>query len=176
MMAVRRVARRLGLRSSALGAADLHAKTRTGTGRRGKPRRLLRVRDGDEEQGTSPSRLIASASWRVARDPFTFRKNFLHLFLRSACVLIAIEGKTCRWVIILLPDNKAVPTFEKGLYFVVHLRHRALRFSLSPEILKSIRRQLRIANRVLDILVAEIGLQGAGVVALVGQRKATGVP
>jgi len=29
---------------------------------------------------------------------------------------------------------------------------------------------------VLDILMAEIGLQGARVVALVGQRKATGMP
>jgi hypothetical protein len=34
---------------------------------------------------------------------------------------------------------------------------------------------LRVAHGVLDILVAEIGLQGARVVALVGQREAAGV-
>ena len=29
---------------------------------------------------------------------------------------------------------------------------------------------------MLNVLVPEVGLQGAGIVALVGQRKATGVP
>ena len=48
--------------------------------------------------------------------------------------------------------------------------------SALPEILEPRRRQLGIANRVLDILVAEVGLQGPRIVALVGQREAAGVP
>jgi len=38
------------------------------------------------------------------------------------------------------------------------------------------RRQLGVAHRMLDVLVAEICLKGAGVVALVGQGEAAGVP
>jgi hypothetical protein len=39
-----------------------------------------------------------------------------------------------------------------------------------------IRRQLGIANRVLDVAMTEVGLQGSGIMTLVGQRKAAGVP
>ena len=46
---------------------------------------------------------------------------------------------------------------------------------LSPEILEPARRQLSIAHGVLDIPVPEVGLERPRVVALVGQRKATGV-
>jgi len=46
---------------------------------------------------------------------------------------------------------------------------------LSPEILEARRRQLGIAHRVLDVLVAEVGLQGARVVALIGQSEAAGM-
>ncbi len=42
--------------------------------------------------------------------------------------------------------------------------------------LKPRRRHLRIAHRVLDIAVAEIGLQGARIVSSVRKRVATGVP
>ena len=45
----------------------------------------------------------------------------------------------------------------------------------TPKILEPIRRQLGVAHRVLDILVAEIGLQGSGIVALVRQGKAAGM-
>jgi hypothetical protein len=45
----------------------------------------------------------------------------------------------------------------------------------APEVLEAIRRQLRVAHRVLDILVPEVGLQRSRVVALIGQRKAAGV-
>jgi hypothetical protein len=47
---------------------------------------------------------------------------------------------------------------------------------LSPKVLKAIRRQLGVAHRMLDIAVPEICLQGAGVVALIGEGEATGVP
>ena len=52
--------------------------------------------------------------------------------------------------------------------------HRRV-FSVPPEILKPRRRQLSVAHGVLDVAVAKIGLQGAGVVALVGQCVTTGV-
>jgi hypothetical protein len=42
-------------------------------------------------------------------------------------------------------------------------------FSVPPEILEPRRRQLGVPHRVLNVSVAEVGLQGAGVVALVGQ-------
>lgn len=47
--------------------------------------------------------------------------------------------------------------------------------SSSPEVLEPCRRQLGVPHGVLDIAVTEIGLQGADVVALVGQREAAGV-
>jgi hypothetical protein len=46
----------------------------------------------------------------------------------------------------------------------------------APEVLETMRRQLGVAHRVLDVLVPEIGLQGAGVVAGVGQGVAAAVP
>src|SRR5271169_4231194 len=48
--------------------------------------------------------------------------------------------------------------------------------SVSPEILEPIRRQLRVPDRMLDIAMAQVGLQGAGIMALVGQRETAGVP
>ena len=52
----------------------------------------------------------------------------------------------------------------------------ALRTSISPEILEPGRRQLGIAHRMLDVLVAKVSLKGSGVVPLGGQRKAAGMP
>jgi hypothetical protein len=46
---------------------------------------------------------------------------------------------------------------------------------LSPEVLEPARRQLGVSHRVLDIAVAEVGLQRSRIVALVGQCKTTGV-
>ena len=51
----------------------------------------------------------------------------------------------------------------------------ALLSALSPKVPKSTRRQLGVTHRVLNVLVAEIGLQGARVVSLVGQGEATGM-
>ena len=48
--------------------------------------------------------------------------------------------------------------------------------SLSPEIPKPCWRQFRVSHCVLDIPVAEVSLQGSGVVPLVGERVAAGVP
>jgi len=47
---------------------------------------------------------------------------------------------------------------------------------LAPEVLEPIRRKLGVANRVLDVLVSQVSLQGSGIVALVGQREAAGMP
>src|SRR5437764_13944478 len=47
---------------------------------------------------------------------------------------------------------------------------------LPPEVLEPVRRQLGIAHRVLDVLVAEPRLQRAGVVAGIGQGVAAAVP
>jgi hypothetical protein len=47
---------------------------------------------------------------------------------------------------------------------------------LSPEVLEPVRRQLRVAHRVLDIFVAEPRLQCPGVVAGISQRVAAAVP
>jgi hypothetical protein len=44
-----------------------------------------------------------------------------------------------------------------------------------PEVFEAGGGELRIANRVLKVLVAEIGLQGARVVPRIGQRIAAGV-
>jgi hypothetical protein len=48
--------------------------------------------------------------------------------------------------------------------------------SFAPKILKPHRRQLRVAHRVLDVLVPEVRLQRPGVVSLIGQRIAASVP
>src|SRR5215510_6715647 len=48
--------------------------------------------------------------------------------------------------------------------------------ALSPEVSKAIRRQLGIAHRMLNVLVAKVGLQRAGIVTGVGQRIAAAVP
>jgi hypothetical protein len=47
--------------------------------------------------------------------------------------------------------------------------------SLPPEVLEAIRRQFGIAHGVLDVFVAEIGLQRPCIVAFVGEGKAAGV-
>ena len=46
----------------------------------------------------------------------------------------------------------------------------------APEILKPRRRQLCVPHCVLNVAVAEVGLQGAGVVTLVGQGITASVP
>ena len=46
---------------------------------------------------------------------------------------------------------------------------------LPPEVLEPSRRQLGVSHRVLDVAVAEVSLQRSRIVALVGQRKTTGV-
>src|SRR5262245_47527871 len=40
----------------------------------------------------------------------------------------------------------------------------------APEVLESVRRQLGVAHRVLDVLVTKVRLQRAGIVASIGQR------
>jgi len=47
---------------------------------------------------------------------------------------------------------------------------------LAPEVLEPRRRQFRVTHRVLDVAVPKVGLQGACVVAFVGQGKSAGVP
>ena len=48
--------------------------------------------------------------------------------------------------------------------------------SVLPEVFEARRRHLGVAHRVLDVFVPEIGLQGAGVDALVGQLIPASVP
>src|SRR5262249_2357268 len=48
-------------------------------------------------------------------------------------------------------------------------------WSSAPEIPEPIGRQLGIADRVLDVLVPEVVLQGSSVVAVIGQLEAAGV-
>jgi hypothetical protein len=47
---------------------------------------------------------------------------------------------------------------------------------ISPETPKSFRRQLRISNRVIDVPVAEVGLDRACVLSIVGEFVAASVP
>ena len=47
--------------------------------------------------------------------------------------------------------------------------------SNAPEVLEPDRGQLGVAHCVLDVLVPEIGLKGAGVVPFGGQRKPAGM-
>ena len=48
--------------------------------------------------------------------------------------------------------------------------------SILPEVLESVRRQLRVANRVLNILVSHICLYCTSVLALGGEVVTRGVP
>jgi hypothetical protein len=48
--------------------------------------------------------------------------------------------------------------------------------SIPPEVLEPIRRQLGVAHRVLDVLVAKVCLQRPGVVAGICEGEAAGVP
>src|SRR5690349_4599296 len=50
-----------------------------------------------------------------------------------------------------------------------------LHTNLSPEVLKAVRRKLRVAHCMLDVAMAEISLQSPGIVSLVGQGKAAGM-
>ena len=47
--------------------------------------------------------------------------------------------------------------------------------SCAPEVAETIRAQLSIANGVLDVAVAEVGLQGPRIMSLVREREAAGV-
>ena len=47
---------------------------------------------------------------------------------------------------------------------------------LAPEIPEPMRRKLGVAHRVLNVLVAEIGLQRTCVVASIGERITTRMP
>jgi hypothetical protein len=57
----------------------------------------------------------------------------------------------------------------------IRSRARADAASSAPKILEALRRQLGVADRVLNVAVAQIGLQCPGIVALVGQREPAGV-
>jgi hypothetical protein len=46
---------------------------------------------------------------------------------------------------------------------------------LPPEILEPVRAQLGVTHRVLDVLVAEVVLQRAGIVSVVGKLEAAGM-
>jgi len=46
---------------------------------------------------------------------------------------------------------------------------------LSPEVLKSIRRKFGVTHRMLDVLVPEVGLQRAGIDAVVCELEAAGM-
>ena len=46
----------------------------------------------------------------------------------------------------------------------------------APEILEPRRRQLGVADRVLNVLMTEVSLKRSGIVSLVGERVAAGVP
>src|SRR5262245_44870581 len=48
--------------------------------------------------------------------------------------------------------------------------------ALSPEVPEPLGRQLSVANGMLDILVTQVGLQGARIMAFVGEGEAAGVP
>jgi len=50
-----------------------------------------------------------------------------------------------------------------------------MRCWLLPEVLEPIRGQLGVAHGVLDVLVAEVGLQRPGVVPCIGQGEAAGM-
>src|SRR6516164_3215005 len=63
----------------------------------------------------------------------------------------------------------------KGLPGTATKAESTAKTTLPPEISEPIRRQLGVANRVLDVLVAQVGLQSPGIMARVGQRKATSV-
>ena len=45
-----------------------------------------------------------------------------------------------------------------------------------PEVPEPVRAQLGIADRMLDVLVAEVVLQSSSIVAVIGQLEAAGVP
>lgn len=46
---------------------------------------------------------------------------------------------------------------------------------IAPEIFESIWRQFGIANRVLDILMSKVELQGTGVLSVISQFESTGM-
>jgi hypothetical protein len=48
--------------------------------------------------------------------------------------------------------------------------------ALAPEVFEPIGRQFGVADCVLNVSVAQVGLQRPGIMAFVGQRKTTGVP
>jgi hypothetical protein len=50
------------------------------------------------------------------------------------------------------------------------------RLTLPPEILEPVRRQFGVPDRVLNVLVAEIGLQRPRILAVVGQLVAARMP
>ena len=47
---------------------------------------------------------------------------------------------------------------------------------ISPEVAEPVGRKLGVSDRVLDVLVTEIVLQGSGVVPVVGKLIAAGMP
>src|SRR5260221_7754143 len=56
------------------------------------------------------------------------------------------------------------------------MARRTLPRSIAPKIAESVGRKLGISHRVLNVLVAEIVLQGSGVVAIVGELEAARMP
>src|SRR5262245_26907106 len=61
---------------------------------------------------------------------------------------------------------------DTGLSRVNYFGSRAVS---TPEVLEPMRRQLGISDRVLDVLVAKVVLQGSRVVAIICQLEPTGV-
>src|SRR6266851_354503 len=65
----------------------------------------------------------------------------------------------------------------RSAFFHVGQVYRAgfLRYRLAPKVFKPVQRQSRIAHRMLDIPVTQVGLKGPGIMSPVCQRKSTGM-
>jgi hypothetical protein len=89
-----------------------------------------------------------------------------------------------RWRLVRAADDRAAPlaidiSFSAPASSYLSIRYTKkglILLSSTPKILKSRRRQFRIANGMLDILMAEVGLQGPSVLPLVGKGVASGMP
>ena len=89
---------------------------------------------------------------------------------------IAVALGWQRKPLIVHPVLPGVPVSVPAPCFARQATRNGGFMSAPPEILEPCRRQLGISNRMLDILVPEVGLQSPRIVALVGQREPAGMP
>ena len=110
------------------------------------------------------------------REPLRFQPDFLADLVPDTLQVAVTDAVHCEQLTRVVNSHvRSVPFAVRHFLSLLALPARDYPSLIPPEILKPIRRKLRVAHGMLDILVTEIMLYRPRVVSIVGELKAAGV-